>query len=264
MGGASERGTGRQGAGRVAGAPPQSLALSVVVPAYNEEKLLPGTLHAIAAAVSAAGYAPGQWELRVADNASTDATAHLARAAGAVVVHEPRRQIARARNAGAAQARGRWLLFVDADTLPNASLLGATREVMDSGRCCGGSTVVAARGGLPARVIIRTWNAISRLLRLACGGYLFCLAEAFRDVGGFDEALYAAEDVELSWRLRRWGARRGLGFRILTRSPLHTSLRKLELYAPGELAMMALRALLRPHRMLKERRFLDAWYDGRR
>ncbi|MBV8032234.1 MAG: glycosyltransferase, partial [Betaproteobacteria bacterium] len=61
------------------------MKLSVVVPAYNEEKLLPQCLGAIGAAMAAFEDA----ELVVCDNNSTDRTAEIARAAGAKVVFEP-------------------------------------------------------------------------------------------------------------------------------------------------------------------------------
>ena len=239
--------------------------LSVVVPAFNEEKLLPGTLAAIAGAVAGAGYAPGEWELRVVDNASTDRTAALARAAGAAVVHEPRRQIARARNAGARDARGQWLLFVDADTRPSPRLLCATRALIESGRCCGAGALIEG-GGSPAgvRAMIGAWNLVSRALGMACGAYVLCRADAFRDLGGFSEELYAAEELDLSRRLRRWGGARGLRFEIVRNAKLDTSLRKLELYSPREMWGMAVRGLLQPRRALRDPRFLAHWYDGRR
>lgn len=244
---------------------PAALELSVVVPAYNEEKLLPATLESLSRGLVAAGYAPQQVEIRVADNASTDATASLAQAAGARVVFEAERQIARARNTGARDARGDWLLFVDADTQPGPVLLSRARALMESGRICGGGAIVDSAGAGPlVRLAIGAWNTVSRCAGLACGAFLFCRADAFRAIGGFDETLYAAEEVDLSWRLARWGRANGLGFHIIHEHRLHTSLRKVDLYGPGELARMLARGLLRPHKVLKDRRFLDAWYDGRR
>jgi glycosyltransferase involved in cell wall biosynthesis len=89
------------------------LKLSVVVPAFNEEKLLAATLRHIRAGLH--GFDQNGWatELVVCDNNSTDRTARVARSAGARVVFEPVNQISRARNAGAAAAVGDWLLFVD-------------------------------------------------------------------------------------------------------------------------------------------------------
>ena len=70
------------------------MKLSVVVPAYNEERLLPATL------ANLRNLLPAASELIVCDNNSTDGTAQIARAFGAVVVFEPVNQIARARNTG--------------------------------------------------------------------------------------------------------------------------------------------------------------------
>jgi hypothetical protein len=114
------------------------------------------------------------------------------------------------------------------------------------------------------RLGIGCWNLVSRTLRLACGAYVLCRSDAFRAIGGFSEALYAAEELDLSWRLHRWGRAHALRFVIIRDPPLDTSLRKLELYSARELAGMALRGLLHPHRALRDPRYLDHWYDGRR
>jgi glycosyltransferase involved in cell wall biosynthesis len=102
--------------------------LSVIVPAFNEERLLPATLVNLKERVP-------PFELIVCDNNSTDRTAEIARAAGATVVFEPVNQISRARNRGGAAATGEWLLFVDADSLPGRELLRETLEAIASGRC---------------------------------------------------------------------------------------------------------------------------------
>ena len=117
------------------------MKVSVVVPAFNEERLLAGSLAAIRAALRAFDEAGWASELIVCDNNSSDGTAGIARAAGAKVVFEPINQIARARNAGAAQASGEWLLFVDADSYPSFELFKDVRDAMQGGAClAGGST----------------------------------------------------------------------------------------------------------------------------
>ncbi len=72
--------------------------ISFVVPAFNEERLLPATLEAIHVAGQATGT---DYEVIVVDDESSDGTADLAAAAGARVVHVRHRQIAATRNAGA-------------------------------------------------------------------------------------------------------------------------------------------------------------------
>src|SRR5262245_15085952 len=115
-----------------------SVKISVIVPAYNEEKLLPATLQSIRGAM--AGFTRNGWatELLVCDNNSTDRTAELARAAGAKVVFEPVNQIGRARNAGAAGAGGDWLVFVDADSHPSEALFADVAEAIRSGQYMAG------------------------------------------------------------------------------------------------------------------------------
>ena len=85
---------------------------SVVVPAHDEADLLGATLEALAAQDVDAAY-----EVVVVDNASTDATAEVARAHGARVVAEPRRGVCRARQTGVDAARGEIVASTDADSL---------------------------------------------------------------------------------------------------------------------------------------------------
>jgi glycosyltransferase involved in cell wall biosynthesis len=92
--------------------------VSVVIPAFNEERLLGESLRQVRAAMTAFARRGWQAELIVCDNNSTDRTADVARAAGATVVFEPINQIGRARNRGAEAATGEWLIFIDADTHP--------------------------------------------------------------------------------------------------------------------------------------------------
>lgn len=242
-----------------------TLRVSVVIPAFNEERLLPGTLDHLRRSLGEAGLAAHEWEVVVCDNASTDATARIAAEQGATVVFESHRQIARARNCGARAARAPHLLFVDADTWPSTELIGESLAMMERGHACGGGSVVDGTGLRPGlRPLLGLWNLSSRLGRLACGAFLFCEARAFRDVGGFSQAFYAAEEIELSRRLAVWGRRQGRPFRIITRFPLRTSMRKLDLYSARELGWMMLRGVASPLRALKDRRYLGAWYDGRR
>lgn len=239
--------------------------LSVVVPAYNEQRLIRGTLAAIQGALAPLQAAGLRTELLVVDNASSDATARAAAACGVRVIHEPQRQIARARNAGAARARGHWLLFVDADCTPSAALMADLHACLRDPRVAGGGSTLHMSGlRLPLRALQESWNGLSRGLRWAAGSFLFCRAEAFRELGGFSEALYAAEEIDLSRRLKRWARARGLRLVILHRHPLCTSGRKLELYSGAEIRRSLWRMLRHPRRFFRSREACHLWYDGRR
>jgi glycosyltransferase involved in cell wall biosynthesis len=239
------------------------LKLSVVVPAFNEERLLPGTLQYVHASMSVFREEGWATELIVCDNNSTDRTAEIARDAGARVVFEPVNQIARARNTGARPAMGEWLLFVDADSSPSEALFGELLEAIESGDIVGGGCTIEIPGAPPVvRAWVGAWNLLSRTMRWAAGAFLFCEAAAFRAVGGFSEELYASEEIDLSRRLKARYADRG--FVILHRHPLVTSARKAELYTWREHLVFMWRMLSRGTSTLRSREGCSVWYDGRR
>ena len=241
------------------------MKISVVVPAYNEEGGLAATLQCIRAGMEALRQHGWASELIVCDNNSMDRTAEIARTAGAHVVFEPVNQIGRARNTGAAQASGDWLLFIDADSHPTPALFADVARTIAGGRClAGGSTVVFPSTRALARAAAGVWNLWSRLARWAAGSFIFCDATIFREVGGFSLTLYATEEIDLFRRLKRVARRTGRRIVILHDHPLETSGRKLELYTPGELLAFMARTVLRRGRTLRRAEDCFPWYDGRR
>jgi len=234
--------------------------VSIVVPAFNEEALLAGSLAAIRAAMHAFEDA----ELIVCDNNSTDRTAEIARATGAKVVFEPVNQIARARNAGAAAASGDWLLFVDADSYPTMALFEEAKAAMGSGCLAGGATVALESADRTIRLWVAAWNFLSRRARWAAGSFIFCQAAAFRRLGGFSQDLYAGEEIDLFRRLKRLARAQRREIVILHRHPLRTSGRKAHLYTKREHFSFMLKTLLLGGRNLRSRESCYAWYDGRR
>jgi glycosyltransferase involved in cell wall biosynthesis len=88
------------------------LVVSVVIPCLNEEANIEHCVTAAREALERYGIAG---EIVVADNASEDRSAELAAAAGARVVHEPRRGYGSAYLAGFGAARGRYIVMGDAD-----------------------------------------------------------------------------------------------------------------------------------------------------
>lgn len=241
------------------------MTVSVLVPAFNEAAVLPRTLAALRSAMGAFEARGWATELVVCDNNSTDDTAALAAAAGARVVFEPINQIGRARNRAASVARGDWYVFVDADSEPSPALFADVAAAIASGHvAAGGATVTMDDRRLWARAGVGTWNAISRMFRWAAGSCIFVDAAAFRAVGGFSDALYASEEIDLSRRLKRHARASGRRLVILHRHPLHTSARKLRLYSWWEIARFLARTVLTGGRTLTRADDCFVWYDGRR
>ncbi len=238
----------------------QSPVYAIIIPAYNEAQELPATLVAVRRAMAGQDL-PG--ECIVVDNHSSDDTSAVAKAGGADrVVYEPVNQIARARNAGAAVTTANYLVFVDADTRIEAALLSRALELLQSKACVGGGAEVRFEDtpGLVGRFAIGLWKRISLLTRTAAGSFFFCRRDAFQAVGGFDEKLYAAEEVLLSRHLRKCGRKRGQAFVIITDPPVTTSARKLRWYSNAQLIGWIVFMMLMPF-AVRSRRLCRFWYQ---
>ncbi len=241
------------------------MKISVIIPAFNEERLLGETLARVQSARVAFSQLAWETELIVCDNNSTDRTAEIARAGGATVVSEPVNQIARARNRGAEVATGDWLLFIDADSHPSAALFAEVAEQIECGHCLAGGCTVRLEDGYPlANFFTGFWNFLSRSQRLLAGSFIFCETAAFRKLGGFNNELFAGEELDLSKRLHKVVRQTGRKVVILHRHPLVTSARKVRLYSLRELLWFFLRAAFNQKGTLTNRASCHPWYDGRR
>ena len=187
-------------------------SLSVIIPAFNEAGYISETLKRLGAAEHHfKAIAAADIEILVVDNASMDATADLARNAGATVVYEAEHNVAKVRNSGAAAARHAILVFLDADTLVPPELLLRIARAMNDPRCVGGSVDISHR---PVSRILRAyltfWRVVGLLVGMAQGACQFCRKSAFDELGGYDETWYMGEDVDFYWRLKRLARRRRL------------------------------------------------------
>ncbi len=241
------------------------MKISIIVPAYNEEKLIVETLRRINAARGAFAALGWDSEVVVCDNNSNDRTAVLARTEGAVVIFERVNQIARARNTGATAATGDWFVFVDADSHPSVELFADLIAEIQRGDCLGGGCTVQLdeQRWLPNQ-IVRGWNFLSRVNRWAAGSFVFCEAVVFREMGGFSHELFASEEIEFSQRLKQLARARQKKMVILHRHPLVTSARKMHLYSNWEHLRFLGKTVLTAGRTLRARDACPVWYDGRR
>ena len=231
-----------------------AVMISFIVPAYNEEAELPGTLRAIRSA--AAGY---EHEIVLVNDGSTDATGAIGEEFGARVISIKRRQIAAARNAGAAAARGNVFIFVDADTRIGPEHVRGAVEALENG-CAGGGAWLATDREIPrwGRIFFRVFTILYFGLNLGAGAFLFTTRENFFAGGGFDEIYFAGEEIFFTIALKRLGE-----FRLL-REPAMTSGRKLRMYSGWKIFTRSLSLIFGGPHGVMSRKKLGMWYGGDR
>ena len=215
------------------------MRFSVVVPAHNEERLLPDALRAIRIA---ADRVEGDVEVIVVANRCTDSTAELARADGAIVVADESRNISAVRNAGAAVATGDVLVTIDADCVMSARMFTEIERLLGDKRVVGGGTFVLperwSAGIVATYVVLQVAVLVARL----GGGCFWCLRSDYEAVNGFDESLLIAEDIDFARRLRAHGKRTGRRFTNICRAPMIASCRKFDRFGDWHMFGMARQA----------------------
>jgi glycosyltransferase involved in cell wall biosynthesis len=191
-------------------APPRPRA-SLIVPVRDGAETIEACLVAARAAM-------GQMdELIVVDDGSSDGSAALAAGSGARVIFGAALGAAAARNAGAAAARGRWLVFLDADVLLEPGSLEALLAPLETGRAqasIGAYAPCPPELGLASRVKDRSIRHRHHQAGAEIAWFWTGLGAVDRDVfealGGFDAAAFTGatvEDMELGYRLARAGHR---------------------------------------------------------
>ncbi|MCA1814169.1 MAG: glycosyltransferase [Halobacteriales archaeon] len=176
---------------------------SVIIPVLNEGARLRRCLDAVRAQDL-----DGDMEVIVVDGGSTDGGPDRARQLPVRLLAAPGTTAGAARNIGAAHARGRFLVFTDADCVPQRGwlrhLTGHLRERPDLAGA--GGALRNARHGRPG--VFEDWDNIACYHGIITSNVAY-RADAFREVGGFDPALRCAEDWDLGWRLLDAGHRIG-------------------------------------------------------
>ncbi|MDH5741467.1 MAG: TIGR04283 family arsenosugar biosynthesis glycosyltransferase [Nitrospira sp.] len=169
--------------------------ISVVMPAYNEEKALPETLAALVAQ-------PGEFEIIFVDGGSSDRTFEIARSFSNICVFPAKKGRASQMNAGAKQARGEWLLFLHADTvLPVGALQQLNEMETDQTIQAGGFMHQFSGDDWRLRLISFLDNFRCVRSRIIYGDQaLFVRRSLFEELGGFPDQPIL-EDVAFCERL---------------------------------------------------------------
>jgi glycosyltransferase involved in cell wall biosynthesis len=202
--------------------------VSTIVPTWNEEKYLPHCLKSLRNQ-----FGRRSSEIVVVDGGSTDRTVKIAEEYADKVLVNSRQPVGAARNAGAREASGRILAFIDADTVASETWLDAidrTFELNPSAVGVTGPTLPYEGSMLDERVysVATGWfQRFSLKLGLPHVAGFNCAyrKDAFWKAGGFDESRQLSEDIMLSLRIRHQG--------MISFNPelvAYTSLRRIKKY----------------------------------
>jgi glycosyltransferase involved in cell wall biosynthesis len=187
---------------------------SVIIPAYNAEELLPECLRSL----SDQTIPRDQYEVIVVDDGSTDGTAGVAGSfPGVRVISQKNQGPAAARNLGAKESKGEFILFTDSDCVPERDWLERMLEpFVDDQKLAGDKgRYLTRQKELAARFVQAEYQDKYRLLeRHREIDFIDTYSAGFRrDVflryGGYDTSfpVACAEDVELSYRMSNGGER---------------------------------------------------------
>lgn len=177
-----------------------NLFVSIVIPARNASRYLKKCL----CSIGQLDYPRNCLEVIVADNGSTDKTASIAREWGAYVVDASGLKIGGVRNCGAYYAKGTIIAFTDSDIIVSKLWIASAVKYLEN------NTIGAVGGGcLPPKNgtwvekawVTRTVSAQKNVNYLA-GSNFILKRDLFEKLGGFNEDLVAAEDDDLSRRIR--------------------------------------------------------------
>ncbi|KPK00673.1 MAG: hypothetical protein AMK71_08060 [Nitrospira bacterium SG8_35_4] len=181
------------------------IEVTVIIPAKNEEACIGNCIESI----NRNEYPSERYEVIVVDNGSSDSTVSIAKSHGAEVAIKPGVNVSALRNLGASMAKGSVLAFIDADcTVASDWLAEAEKYFKRDDVVCFGSTP-----GIPDNPtwVQRTW-ALARLKKeeevetaWLESMNMFVKKEFLQKIGGFNERLETCEDVDISYRLSRYG-----------------------------------------------------------
>jgi glycosyltransferase involved in cell wall biosynthesis len=196
------------------------MKVSIIVPALNEETMLPRLLNSIRIQEF------NDYEVIVADARSTDRTREIALEYGCRIVDGGLPAVGR--NTGAAVAQGEFLFFLDADVvIPQGFIRNVYDEMQDRYIDLATCEIRPLSNYRLDRVLHRMINlAVVLNLRTDPKAFGFCIfvtKRLFHRAGGFDEALYVAEDNAF---VKKASMYRGL--RYLSSAYVMVSIRRFE------------------------------------
>ena len=204
------------------------MKFSIIIPAYNEEKLLGRCLDSI---VAASVPYRDKVEIIVVLNRCTDRTEEIARSYNCVIVKEDRKNMSVIRNAGAKAARGEIIMTIDADSRMTDNMLTEIAGKLLTGKYIGGGVKFKFER-LPLGILFQGLFLIPLMIKYrgVTVGILWCYKQDFDAINGFNENQRMLEDVDFGLRLKKWGLKCGKIYGTITKAQMIVSLRKADSY----------------------------------
>lgn len=182
--------------------------VSIIIPAFNREKLVLDALNSLARQV----YRP--IEIVVVDDGSRDATAQVAKDWGwghpeipVTVLTTPNKGVSSARNSGLMRAKGEYLYFLDSDDVVLPDAMSRMVEALEHNPKAPFALGRVDNTDISGHILPEDYSGLTHLRGgdLLRNHWLLFTAlyrrEAIRRAGGFDESLTMGEDTELNWRV---------------------------------------------------------------
>lgn len=181
------------------------MKISVVIPAFNEEKLIAKCIKA----VKNQTFPKEEYEILVIDNNSTDKTAEIAKKLGAKVISYSKKQgFSAARHYGMLKAKGEIIASTDADSIPDTHWLETIEKLMQNKNLVYvGGTVLSTEGAfVNLSFVIHDFVArVNQLfgISLIWGPNMAFRRDAFAQIGGFNTTLKTSDDWEFTLRIQK-------------------------------------------------------------
>ncbi len=185
---------------------------SVVIPAYNEEVLLPRLLEAIS------NQTFKDFEVILVDANSTDKTIEVAKKFSnkftLKIVEINEKNVSASRNLGASKAKGEFLFFIDADNYVYPAFLKDMIAILETGYQMVIPSIIPDSKNLYYKIAYKTANIIIWLtwkfkLSFSTGGNLVVKRHVFEEIHGFDKTIFVGEDHDIVIRARKNGYKIG-------------------------------------------------------
>lgn len=205
------------------------MKLSVVIPAFNEEKYIGQSLEQL---ITEAG--KDIFEIIVVDNASTDDTAKIAKKfKGVKVIREERKGLTRARQAGLMAAKGDLIAYIDADTRIKSGWFHRVRREFEKNKrlvCLSAPYSMYDVSKWKRMLVWSYWNLLAYptyvllMKYMVLGANFVARRSVLLKIGGFDESIeFYGEDTDIARRLARAGK-----VKFLRKSLVTSSARRME------------------------------------